>query len=278
MIWLRSDMKKLFPQDTAFDRILGLRGKIFRELANRRTLRFEAEGCGYFAKLHFGVGWREIFKNLLSLHRPVLSAKNEVRAIRRFEELGIETMTLAGYGIRGWNPARRESFLITDELSNTLSLEDLCKNWPKQPPPPAFKRALIRQVAQIARTLHENGVNHRDFYLCHFLIGLSELESAVKGSAPVLHVIDLHRVQLRRQTPERWIVKDLAALFFSSIDIGLTRRDVYRFLRVYRPGPLRERLFEEKAFWSQVVLRTTRFYERDFERSPRLPKGFGGPD
>ena len=36
-------------------------GEIFRQVKNRRTFRFELDGHGYFAKVHRGVGWREIF-------------------------------------------------------------------------------------------------------------------------------------------------------------------------------------------------------------------------
>ena len=81
-------------------------GEIFRQVKSRRTFRFEVDGHGYFAKVHRGVGWREIFKNLLMGKRPVLSAANEYRAIRRLEELGVDTMTIAAYGCRGWNPAK----------------------------------------------------------------------------------------------------------------------------------------------------------------------------
>lgn len=277
MIWLRADMQALFPGEDAFDRILALQGEVFRELAGRRTLRFCVGERSYFAKLHFGVGWSEIFKNLWRLRQPVLGAGQEWRAIQRFEALGVATMTLAAYGERGANPARRESFVITDELVNTISLEDLSRNWRSAPPVPGFKRALIARVAEIARTLHENGVNHRDFYLCHFLLEQTPGTTGPGGASPKLHVIDLHRVQIRRRTPKRWVIKDLAGLFFSSLDIGLTSRDVFRFLRHYRQRPLREIFSSESGFWSRVARRAVRLYQRDFKRPPQLPKGLGSP-
>ena len=43
----------------------------------------------------------------------------------------------------------------------------------------------------------------------------------------------------------RWRNKDLAALYFSALDIGLTRRDKLRFLRSYFQQPLRQTLQEE---------------------------------
>ncbi len=262
-------MAKVFSTEDAFDRVLSLQGKVFRELAGRRTLRWEHDGHGYFAKLHFGVGWREILKNLLTFRLPVLGAENEYRAIRRCEELGVATMTIAGYGRRGWNPARQQSFLITDELVDVVSLEDVCRDWPASPPQPGMKRILIREVAAVARKLHENGVNHRDFYLCHFLAKRSSLYAA----NPELHLIDLHRVQLRRQVPRRWLVKDLGGLLFSTFDIGLSRRDWFRFLRHYRRQPLRTILAEDRQLLEEVLARAVQIYRRDFNRLPQLPGG-----
>lgn len=269
MIELRADLARVFSGEAAFDRILAVQGDIYRELAGRRTLRWEQAGRGYFVKLHFGVGWCEIFKNLFTLRLPVLGAENEYRAIRRCEELGVKTMTIAGYGRRGWNPARQQSFLITDELVDVVSLEDVCRDWPAIPPQPRMKRVLIREVAAIARALHENGVNHRDFYLCHFLACRASLIS----DAPELHLIDLHRVQLRRRVPRRWRVKDLGGLLFSAFDIGLTRRDWLRFLRAYRSQPLRTILAVDRNLLHAVLNRAVQIYRRDFGKDPLLPRG-----
>ena len=233
MIWFDRQLARVFPADAAgMRRVFDTRGEIFREPpgAGRRTLRFEQDGRGYFLKLHWGVGWREIFKNLFSLRLPVLGAGNEWRALQRLDALGIETMHLAAYGEAGWNPARRRSFVITRELQNTISLEDYCLDWEKAPPRPAIKWALIRRVAEMTARMHAHGMNHRDLYICHFL-----LQQPWDGRPEGLHLylIDLHRVQIRSAVPRRWLVKDLAALYFSALHIGLTRRDLLRFMRWY---------------------------------------------
>lgn len=271
MLELSEPLTKMFPEEAAFDRILALDGQVYRQVKGRRTLRFEADGRGYFLKLHTGVGWGEIFKNLVHLRLPVISANNERHAIRKFQELGVETMKIAGWGQRGVNPAVRQSFLITEELENTVSLEDFCRGWAASPPPYALRRALVIKLARITRTLHTNGVNHRDFYLCHFLLQLPL--PAVVGSPDDLPVflIDLHRVQLRSATPQRWAVKDVAGLYFSSLDIGLTRRDVLRFMRCYSGRNLRATLDAQGAFWKKVRRRAVQLYRRDFRRDPVLP-------
>lgn len=246
------------PWHTVDDAFM-ITGKVYREPAgaNRRTLRFELAGEGYFLKLHWGVGWREIMKNLFSLRLPVLGAANEWRAIHRLEDLGVETMQLASYGQAGWNPARLKSFVITHELNDCISLEDYCAQWAEHPPAPAIKYQLIQRVAEMTRKLHQHGVNHRDLYICHFL-----LQQPWQGGNEnlQLYLIDLHRVQLRHRTPLRWRVKDVGALYFSAMDTGLKQRDLLRFMRAYSQRSLREVLAEDQRFWHAVEHRAQALY------------------
>ena len=74
---------------------------VYRELEGRRTLRTEVAGRGYFVKIHRGIGWGEIAKNLLTAKAPVLGAGREWRAIQRLKEVGVPTMTAVAYGERG---------------------------------------------------------------------------------------------------------------------------------------------------------------------------------
>ena len=242
LLEIKEPFRSLWAGQDPFLAVEALEGEVFRELEARRTLRTEASGRGYFVKIHRGVGWGEIFKNLLSLRWPVLGARNEWQAIRQLEALGVDTMQCAAFGIRGCNPARQHSFIVTEELAPTISLEDYCRDWPLHPPPVALKHALIRRVAGMARRMHQGGVNHRDFYICHFLL---HLEPEPRAESLKLSLIVLHRAQIRPQTPTRWRNKDLASLYFSALAIGLTARDRLRFLSEYFQRPLHEVLREE---------------------------------
>lgn len=269
---LRSDIAALWRGMDPFRAARDQEGEIYRNKEGRRTLRFEHAGRGYFLKFHAGIGWKEIFKNLAQGRLPVLGAENEYRAIRALEALGIDTMSIAGYGRRGRNPARQESFLVTDELKNVESLEDICARWVSQPPAFLLKRKLIGRVAIIARTLHNSGINHRDFYLCHFLLQCDDGPiSASNLDARKLYLMDLHRAQIRHRVPSRWLIKDLGGLYYSALDISLTRRDVLYFLRIYRQQPVREFLSREACFWRAVKTRAAKIYQRDFGREPRWP-------
>lgn len=244
-----------------FDRIMQLQGQVFRDVPGRRTLRFEFAGKAYFVKQHFGVGWDEIFKNLLTLRLPVLSAVTEARAIRKLDALGIPTTPLVAYGCRGSSPASLQSFVITEDLGDIISLETLCADWPYNPPDVRFKRRLIEAVAQTARRFHENGLNHRDFYICHFCLDKLRL---AQGEIQ-LYLIDLHRVGIRPQIRPVDRMKDMAALYFSAMDVGLTQRDYLRFLKAYRQQSLRGILGKESLFWTRVSRRAVELY-RKFQR------------
>jgi heptose I phosphotransferase len=241
-----------------------LQGQVFRELEGRRTLRTEVAGRSYFVKIHRGIGWGEVFKNLLSLRLPVLGAENEWRAIEHLTAAGVATMRAVAWGRRGGNPARQHSFIITEELTPTVSLEDFCRDWPQRPPTPALKRALIARVADMAGRMHRAGINHRDFYICHFLL---YCDPAPTPEAIRLHLIDLHRAQCRQATPRRWRDKDLASLYFSVLEIGLTRRDILRFLRAYFLRPLRDILHDEAPLLRHLIPEGERLrarYQRKF--------------
>ena len=256
MLYLRSDLSHLFSNKLPlFPQVMALRGEVFRDQKGRVTQRVRLDDKYYFIKQHHGVGWKEIFKNLLQLKMPVLGAKNEWQAIQKLQSLAISVPILAGFGEQGKNWARKESFILMEEITPSVSLETLCANWGASPPDVRFKRRLIDEVARIARIMHAHGINHRDFYICHFLLDKESSEAM-----PRLYLIDLHRAAIRKRTPTRWLIKDLAGLYFSSKECGLTKRDLYRFMCAYRQLPLRKIMKDEKSFWEQVYERGEKLY------------------
>lgn len=259
MVELKAPLTELWRGKDVFAEVDKLHGEVFRALETRRTLRFEVDGKGYFLKQHSGTTLKEVVKNLLSLRMPVLGADREWNAIHRLKAVGVDTMEGIGFGEKGLNPLRRRSFIITEDLSPAISLEDYCAAWAVTPPTPAVKHMIIRRVAEMVREMHQGGVNHRDCYICHFLLHLpfDGDESSLK-----LSVIDLHRAQIRKKVPQRWRDKDLIGLYFSSLDIGLTQRDIYRFLRVYFRQPLGTVLTREAAFFARAEAKAERIRER----------------
>ena len=70
-----------------------------------------------------------------------------------------------------------------------------------------------------------------------------------------LFIIDLHRALIKNPLGLRWIVKDVSGLLYSAMDIGLTQRDFYRFIKIYDDMSLRDALATNGAFWSAVQTR-----------------------
>jgi heptose I phosphotransferase len=262
MMTLCPALQEKFSGEDAFDQVFSTEGKIYRNFKGRKTLRFEHDGKGYFLKIHPGVGWGEVVKSLLNFKAPVLGAKDERDAILALERVGVQTMTIAGYGSRGSNPATMQSFIITEEIADSISLEELVLEGKYQALSPLLKRSLIKKVAEIARTMHQNGVNHRDFYICHFLLPKSWLEQKRSDIDPPLYVIDLHRTQVRSTVPQRWLEKDMAGLCFSSMDAGLTMRDRLRFMCDYENSPLHMVVRNSAGFWDKIDRKASKLYKK----------------
>jgi len=267
---LNNTFQDLWQGKDPFDEVDRLEGEVFRRVKSRKTLRFTVNGRGYFAKVHYGIGWREIAKDLLQFKRPVLGAGNEWAALNLLSHLGLETMTPVAFGQKNANPARRHSFIVTKELTDTVSLEEFCADWVSAPPAFCLRKKLIQRVASMVRTMHRHGLNHRDCYICHFHLAVPPDGMPVDPDDLHLHVIDLHRAQIRRRVPTRWIVKDLAGLYFSAMDIGLTRTDCLRFMTMYEQKPLREILQTRRRFWQRVARSAVALYRKHFGVTPTL--------
>lgn len=264
MVELKEPFATVWRNKDAFEEVRKLQGEVFRELETRRTLRFELSGKSYFLKWHRGTTVKEIVKNLVSLRLPVLGADREWKAIHRLHDAGVDTMNGVAFGEKGLNPITRTSFIITEDLTPTISLEDYCAKWRVNPPAPRIKHMLIKRVATMVREMHLAGINHRDCYICHFLLHLpfdGEQENLK------ISIIDLHRAQIRSHVPLRWRDKDLIGLYFSALNIGLTQRDILRFLKIYFNKPLQDTLAQETGLLMSAQAKAERIRERTERKS-----------
>lgn len=254
-------------------------GRPYRVVAGRRTVRAELPRTGgaptvaVYIKRYTGVPLRTAVRRTISLGEPVSFAFREARTIWRLTELGIPTMRVVAVGEELSRSGRRErSCLVTEEVAGATQADDFCEvRFACDDSPAAVheKRDLVRRFAHLARTLHDAGMVHRDFYLCHILVRL------VESAEPVLHLIDLQRVKRWRSAPpRRWIVKDLAALLFSSWPSPATgiRSPVFsdtdrlRFAREYFAS---DRLTAEQKSLLRSVVRKARRIDRHERRRQR---------
>ncbi len=247
--YLPDALRPFFGADP-FAEIMHMHGKVFRDVRGRKTIQVYLGDKSYFLKQHFGVGWREIFKNMLSLKKPVLGAMTEVNAIRKLADIGIPTTPLVAYGVKGGNPATQQSFLMTEDLGDIISLEDLCADWGRNPPDAEIKQRLLVALAELAARMHAAGLCHRDFYLCHVVLKKSDW---IHGKMN-LALIDLHRMLMGQARHGKAVMKDIAALYFSAIDCGFDDNDWAVFRKHYLP--------HDDIFWTEVLRRAGKLYRK----------------
>ena len=234
-----------------------LQGEVYRASARRRTSRVVVARRAYFVKVHFGVGWREIAKNLLSGKRAALGARQEFEASRRLRACEVPVPGVAAFVERGVNPARRRSFVVCDALDGFTSLEEVGNGWLESPPEVRLKRALVIAVGRLTAAMHAAGVCHRDYYACHLMANTGRL-----GRGEVeLAVIDLHRARVNRRVSTRARVRDLGALLYSTATMPITDRDRLRFVAAYA-GQSSNRELRRPGFWRAVARRAERLCAR----------------
>ncbi|MBX3396557.1 MAG: hypothetical protein KF841_14440 [Phycisphaerae bacterium] len=180
------------------------------------------------------------------------SARREARFARILLGLGIPTMTTIAEGQEMRGGFERRSFLITDTVPG-LSLEKLADSLRpggggRISPKDRFE--IIRQLALVVSRLHLNRLYHRDLYLCHVFV-----DRTGQGGI-VLYLIDLARMIERPLMDDRWVVKDLAAMDYSSPPEVVTRADRVRFLYHYLTASAVRNRESRRAFERHAALRT----------------------
>jgi len=214
-----------------FDRVMSItETRIVKHVISERrtgTFSFEQKGkvvCAYL-KRHYPLSFGRCFQEMIRFASKK-TAFDEFNNILAFHKAGLPTMLPVAAGKRAVKLFGSESFLITKGIKNCVTLETYVESCLKTK---TFskKTDLIKKVALLSQKMHQSGFNHRDFYLCHLLIGTEE------NNKDELFIVDLHRVDIRKKVPERWIIKDLAALNYSAKSKNITRTDKLRFLKHY---------------------------------------------
>jgi heptose I phosphotransferase len=180
--------------------------KVWRALADR-------ENCTLDASLDDGSPIRLHVKRYQPVRGARTPAEEELAGFRLLEEAGIPAAVPAGWG----KLADGRSFLLTEDLAGYRDAEKLVESgFP-------FEK-LLAPTADLAGRLHRAGLHHRDLYLCHFFARPDEHAIDVK-------LIDVARVRRLPAlfTRQRWIVKDLAQFWYSTLALPVTdlQRDVW---------------------------------------------------
>ena len=255
VIFLDNHVKQFFTNEDVFDVAQNIEGKVFRKYENRVTKQFQVQDKSFFIKFHGPVGWKEIFKNLIQIKTPVVGAQREYEALNHLSINDINCPKIKGFGKKGLNPSKSSSFLVTEELYETISLEDFFLKGLHKDLTYKQKCNLIDVSASLIRRMHLTGLNHRDLYLCHL-----HIKKEIDFDNIEIHLIDLHRAQIRSVVPRRWIVKDLGGFFHSAIQFDFTERDFYRFMMSYYNCSLKDLIAGHQKMVMQILNRAFSMY------------------
>jgi len=192
----------------------------------RSVDRIELGNRVFYLKRHF---WpcRERLRSINPLRKKE-DARNEWDNMLLLNKMGFNTMTPVAFGESKKLAQDYFSLTLTENLYDAEKLEIF---FPKHFMPPLTrkkiydKRAYITKLAVLARDLHNNGLNHQDFYLGHIL---------VRQEDDKFFIIDVQRMHKSRTISLHDRIKDLAQLTYSAKGLGIfTKTDLLRFFHVY---------------------------------------------
>lgn len=198
-------------------------------------------------------------------HARLSTAGVEWTNARLLAEAGVPAVTAVAFGQEMAGPWERRSFVLTSEVAGESLERWVPAHLPPagQEPDLARRRRLLGRLAGLVARLHEAGFVHRDLYLSHVFIEGEDFR-----------LIDLQRV-FRPRWRRRWLVKDLAALHFSTPADRVGRWERLRFLCRYvqvlsaREGP-RVRAADRARRLARLIDRKARWMAR---RRPELAVG-----
>lgn len=159
-----------------------------------------------------------------SSHKSMMSC--DLDPAENLGRAGIDTPKIVAYGEQWGAFFEKRSFTITEKIPRAESLEQkLPEYFQNHSEAENLKRQreFIKRLGQFAKTFHDTGYRHRDFYLAHIFY----------CEDGVFYLIDLQRVFKPRLLAERFRVKDIAQLYYSAPGSVFSKTDRLRFYGNY---------------------------------------------
>lgn len=191
------------------------------------VVRLTAGSQQFYLKRYTFYPFRELLEVCLRFHSRINQGQ-EWENILRVQALGLPTVIPIATG-RRWRKGQMDMFLLTLSLESAQPLDAFVYEHlmgPLSPSQVRLKRALIWELAQLMRRLHEGGLRHQDPHLWHFFVQ----QEARNGLRIIL--VDLMALKATRRL--RYTIKDLGRLYFDSVwEVPVSRTDRLRFYKAY---------------------------------------------
>jgi len=233
----------------------------------RRRLQFEATPAGserpvkVFLKRYDRPPIIKQLRNWLSHRRHRSFALLEHETAERLAAAGIRTPRTVACGEQWQALFERRSFLMTEEIKDSQSLErrlPACCEGPVTPAKRRARRGFIHRLASFINRFHETGYRHRDLYLSHVFC----------SDTGDLCLIDLARTS-RPFLRARFQMKDIAQLHYSAPATSFSRADRLRFYLAY--AGRRRLLPQDKVFIRGVVRKAGRMARHNLKHGIPVP-------
>lgn len=235
------------------------KGDVIKSIKTRTVLRLEFNHQGakriLYLKRH-----RPVFIGFAGLLRCFFlrygrsQGRLEFENICDFRQNNFPTVVPIAAGEKFCRILWVKSFLITEDFSPYISLEDMLENQPRfftNPEGTQRRRILLGEISRLARNMHRQGLNHLDFNATHILLHYKN-----DLLPPKLALFDFQRVTKRRFLRYRWKIKCLARLNYSLPPEIFTERDrIYLFLSYLNKDKLQ---FTDRLRWVWLKRKTAR--------------------
>jgi hypothetical protein len=233
-------------------------GTTLKQIRDRSVLRMEIrdgdESRIFYLKRHNAV--RSVFWEMISglcSERGASPGMSEFINICDFRKYGIPTVVPVAAGERRIGFARYESFLLTKSFEPYVSMEDIIRNHPERLQGAEGlmrKERLIKAVALLARKMHNQGFNHRDFNATHVLVGPENGNGVFD-----LALFDLQRMDRKEWLRTKWFIKTMAHLNYTMPEPLFSDQDRLLLFQTYKGSSslqLRDRL---QLHWVRMKIR-----------------------
>lgn len=228
--------------------------------SHRTRIVFDLDGRTFYLKRYRNTPKLTQIKSWISHGKKASTASFDRGPADKLASANIDTPKTASSGEEWKNGFESRSFIITENLYGCESLEkrlpscfDGSTNKHKQ------RCEFISSLADFARRFHDTGLRHRDFYLSH--IFLSETGR--------LFLIDLQRVFEPALLSERFRVKDIAQLHYSTDGRLVSCADRIRFYKRY--AGISRLSSADKRFIKKVKSKAWRMADHDIRHGRSVP-------
>jgi len=228
----------------------------------RMQTSVESTNLRLFLKRFTNPPLKEQLKNWLAHKRRISMAGSELKPAIELADKKVNVPEVVAFGQKWKEGVEEKSFIITKEIPDAVSLESNLPQYfyEREGSSKASKDKFIKELAEDIRNFHNTGLRHRDLYLSHIFYN---------QNTNVFTLIDLARCFKPLLFKKRYLLKDIAQLYYSSPYRIVSKSDKLRFYLYYTKK--KKLSSKDKLFISRVKSKAERMAQHDEKRGKTPP-------